>query len=116
MTEAASESEWQIAVTNAIHGKRIIQAGNFILTPEFGYGAEELFQNEKSSALKHIRTFSHHNYPQTVANTSVVPSPNLPQLMNHSAITANVQQYQDDVPFATSHGVDYVFGETNNGA
>ncbi|KAI9703439.1 MAG: hypothetical protein M1820_005912 [Bogoriella megaspora] len=113
-TEAASESEWQIALGNALYEDRIIQAGNFVLTPDYGYSAAELLRMEDPAALKYIKDFSHHNYPQTVANTTIVPHPNLKQLMNHSVIVANVRQFESDVPEANDRGFDYVFGETNS--
>lgn len=111
--DANSEAQWQTAIGEAVAQDHIIQAGNFYLPPAYNYSASYLLSSvsEEATDLKWIRTFSHHNYPQTVANNGTV---SLPQLMSHVNITTNVAQYASDVSFARSKGVEYLFGETNS--
>lgn len=49
-----------------------------------------------------------------MANTTSVPQPDLPQLMNHSMVVANVEQYASDVQAANRLGFEWIFGETNS--
>lgn len=86
-----------------------------MLPPAYGYSASQLFANEHPAAIKYIRDFSHHNYPQTVANTSAVPPPNLTSLMSRVSISENVGLYTADTKVTKQLGIDHVFGETNSG-
>jgi hypothetical protein len=113
--EAASESQWQMAVGSSVSKTQLIQAGNFILSPSYGYSASSLLANEDPAAIAYIRDFSHHNYPQTMATGAPIPSPNLTTLMSHSNISGNVAPYAADTEAAHAKGLEYVFGETNSG-
>ena len=115
LEEATSEAKWQTAVGTAIDSEHVIQAANFYLPPAYGWSAKELFASENASAIKFIKDFSHHNYPQTVATTTQGSPPNLTVLMSHVNIVANVAPYMDDAKVTTALGLEYVFGETNSG-
>ncbi|KAF4627478.1 hypothetical protein G7Y89_g10679 [Cudoniella acicularis] len=114
LDEATSESTWQISIGTALNTSSLIQAGNFILPPSYGSSAAQLFSNENPAAIKYIRDFSHHNYPQAMDNTSTVPSPNLTTLMSHVNIVQNVNLYRADIEVTQKLGMEYVFGETNS--
>lgn len=86
-----------------------------MLGPEYNSSAAQLFQHEDPAAIKYIKDFSHHNYPETVANTSLVPAPNLTALMSHVNIVNNVRPYGEDTNATQQLDFDYVFGETNSG-
>lgn len=88
--EAESESIWQTAVGAALGDKQFVQAGNFILEPDGGSSAMNLFALEIPSSLQYIKDFSHHNYPQTVATGTPFPSANLTSLMSHVRVVENV--------------------------
>ncbi|KAJ3454144.1 hypothetical protein MRS44_018038 [Fusarium solani] len=110
-TEAASESRWQIGVGEATKSNKFVQAGNYVT---MNYTAETLFEGLGPAALKYVRTFSHHNYPQTVANTTTFPPVNLKSLMSHVQISGNVGSYATDTQVTRELGLEWVFGETNS--
>ncbi|CZR51750.1 uncharacterized protein PAC_01627 [Phialocephala subalpina] len=109
-TEAHSESTWQLAVTSPLAQPNIIQAGNLEQPPSL-YNASNLIKYEDPLALETVKTFSHHNYPQS---TYFADSVNLEALMKHQNIVENVGTFKTDVEVARSVGWEYVFGETNS--
>ena len=110
-TEALSESTWQLAVTSPLAQPNIIQAGNLEQPPSL-YNVSNLIKYEDPLALETVKTFSHHNYPQS---TYFADSVNLEALMKHQNIVENVGTFKADVEVARSVGWEYVLGETNSG-
>ncbi|KAF4628039.1 hypothetical protein G7Y89_g10114 [Cudoniella acicularis] len=113
--EATTEVEYQLAVGNALDITDSIQAGAYYLSPSYGYNATYLLSQETPEALKYVRSFSHHFYPQTISSKAIgAPAPNVETLMSHVNTSTDVAPYALDRTNTESYDLDYVFGETNS--
>ncbi len=92
-----------------------MQAGNFILTPSYGYSAAELFANEDPAAIRYIRDFSHHNYPQTVSGAGGDPGTQFDDADEPRQHREQRRGLLSRHSSNSGRGLDYVFGETNSG-
>lgn len=105
--DAASQNDWGVAVGKALGKKNIIQAGNWNMAVADGWGAQTLIPSQNATARAKTATYSHHNYPGGPITVQ--------DLMNHSNIVTNLQQFDTDVAAAARVGKPYVLGETNSG-
>ncbi|KAF2842356.1 glycoside hydrolase family 79 protein [Patellaria atrata CBS 101060] len=102
-SDAQAQGNWQIAVGNGVGTTPLIQAANSLKNPP-EWGAIQLLNVQNATAVSHIKTISHHNYPGGTVQS----------LMSHSNVIRNIGSFSADVQAAKNAGKPYVFGEMNS--
>lgn len=104
--DASSQIYWQRAFGKALNLTRIIQGGVFLRPPSFS--VEELGPLEQSSdALKYVKSYSDHAYPQSACAGSTT---NLTEVQNHTNVVEFVRKFEPEVVAAGKLGRPLFFG------
>ncbi|KAI7940237.1 hypothetical protein MJO28_013889 [Puccinia striiformis f. sp. tritici] len=106
--DAASQIQWQQAISQQVKLSSIIQAGVFFSPAPFS--VQNLAPKEGNS-LQFVKSFGGHSYPQSACGNSQT---SLPDLVNHAKVVSFVKQYQPEVLAAKSVKKPYFFSESNS--
>ncbi|KAF2166606.1 glycoside hydrolase family 79 protein [Zasmidium cellare ATCC 36951] len=101
----ASQASWQAAVGGNLSRTNLVSAGVYFSTS--GFSIQGLTAVEGNSK-QFVKDYCSHNYPQSRSTA------NLPQLMNHSAISQQIAPFKAEIAAANSKGKAYIMGETNS--
>ncbi|WWC66094.1 uncharacterized protein I303_108716 [Kwoniella dejecticola CBS 10117] len=108
--DAATQIDWQKAVSSALQKDDIIEAGVFLQPPKFS--VQELAPLEQGNGtLNIVKTFADHAYPQSACGGSKT---DLATLMDHARIKTFVDSFSPEVEAASAVNKPIVFGETNS--
>ncbi|CAH7684321.1 expressed protein [Phakopsora pachyrhizi] len=108
--DAESQIFWQKAISKAVNKTELIQACVYLKGDPWSIPSL-VPMLIKATAMKFVRSFGRHAYPQTSCNHAKT---SLPPLMAHPNIKKFVNQFKREVAAADSAQKPFFFSETNS--